>query len=73
VDWKSEQHIYFLYFKTGGSMSAIGSNTTHVSHFPHLPEVVIAIFGFLPSQALHTASHVCSLWNRLMVIAGAEG
>jgi hypothetical protein len=48
-------------------MTIINFNADTVCHFSTLPkEAVVVIFGFLPSQALHTSFHVCSLWNHLI-------
>ncbi len=48
-------------------MSAISFNNTNAYHFPSLSlETVFTVFGFLDSQALHTASHVCRFWNQLV-------
>jgi hypothetical protein len=53
--------------KKEDKMVAINLGRAGACCFSSLPnDAIITIFGFLPSQALHTASLVCLVWNRLV-------
>ncbi len=48
-------------------MATVHLPTDNFNYFSVLPEeAIIKTFGFLPAQALHNCSHVCSLFNRII-------